>query len=97
MTQHKLLQRNDCCLYIENEVPDMIDGLFIHWEIYDWSPSKVKEYKNTWPQIAAELYRQGVRGLYALPPSEFEEKLIKMFGFKDTGLRFRGYKLMRYE
>jgi len=96
MKKYKLVDRKDCCVYIENEVPDLIDGVFVHWDIFEWSPSKAKEYKASWAEIAPYLLDKGIKGLYALPPTEFEEKLIRMFGFEDTGLRFRGYKLMRY-
>jgi len=92
----KLLETEDGCLTIENNA-DFVDGVFIHWEIYNWSPSKVKMYKEYWVEIVAALHRRNVKGLYAIPPTEFEEKLIKMFGFKYTGLTYRGYKLMRHE
>lgn len=96
MEKMLLVDRDDCRVYIENDVPQMIDGVFLHWDILEWSPSKYKEYKQTWEQIADYLLEKGIKALYALPPSEFEEKLVKMFGFKDTGLTFRGFKLMRY-
>lgn len=91
-----LLKTEDGCLYIENEIPDMLEGVFIHWDIYNWTPSKVRKYKVMWLNIINVLHSKGIKGIYALPPSEFEEKLIKMFNFKDTGLTFNGYKLMRY-
>lgn len=75
----------------------MIDGVFIHWDIYKWCPSKVKKYKKMWLTIVDKIQENRPGGIYALPPTEFEEKLIKMFSFKDTGLTFRGYKLMRYQ
>ena len=94
---HKLLETEDGTLYIENDIPHMLDGVFIHWEIKKWCPSKVRQYKKMWANITDQLTDKGVKGIYALPPSEFEEKLIRMFSFKDTGLRFNGNKLMRHE
>lgn len=92
----ELLKTEDGCLSVENNA-DFVDGVFIHWEIYEWSPSKVRKYKKMWVEIVAALHRRNVKGLYAIPPTCFEERLIKMFGFKDTGLTYRGHKLMRHE
>ena len=75
----------------------MLDGVFIHWDIYKWCPSRVRSYKKMWLEITDYLKDKGIKGIYALPPSPFEEKLIKMFNFKDTGLTYHGFKIMRYE
>jgi hypothetical protein len=94
---HKLIETEDGCLSVENDVPHMLDGVFIHWDIYKWCPSRVRAYKKMWLEITDYLKDKGIKGIYALPPSPFEEKLIKMFNFKDTGLTYHGFKIMRYE
>lgn len=93
----KILETEDGALFLENKTNGYISGAFVHWEIYNWSPSKVRYYKRKWKEIVEVIFRNGVPALYAIPPTEFEEKLISMFGFKYTGLMFHGYKLMRYE
>jgi len=92
----KLIETEDGCLWIENEVEHFIEGVFIHWEIYAWSVSKVKYYRELWHNIICPRLLLSYRDIYAIPPSSKEEKLIKMFGFNDTGLRFRGNKLLMY-
>jgi hypothetical protein len=94
--KHVLLKTEDGCLYIENGIADYLEGIFIHWDIYNWTPSNVRKYKRMWLDIVVNLHNKGLKDIYALPPSEFEEKLIKMFGFKDTGLLFNGFKIMRH-
>lgn len=95
MSRRKLLETEDGCLWIENAISDRLSGVFIHWDIYSWKVSKVKKYKRIWKDIVSILRERGIKNIYAIPPSEFEEKLIKMFGFEYTGLTFHGYKLMR--
>ncbi len=95
MAKTILLKTEDGCLYIENEIPEVLSGVFIHWEISNWTPSKVRKYKRMWIYIVKKLRDKGIQNIYAIAPSEYEEKLIKLFSFRDTGLTFNGYKLMR--
>lgn len=96
MSRIILIKDEDCCIYVENEIPHYIEGAFIHCDIYQWSHSKVRKWKKKWANIARVMKDKGINDIYAIPPSEDEEKLIKMFGFKYTGLTFNGYKIMRY-
>lgn len=93
----KIYDTEDCTLYLENKTDGYMEGAFLHWEIYKWSPSKVKFYKTRWKEIIEVIRKNGIANVYAIAPSSFEQKLIEMFGFKYTGLVFHGYKLMRYE
>lgn len=93
----KLIETEDGCLWIENEVNHLLSGIFIHWDIYTWSPSKVKYYKQLWNECIVGKLMNKFGKVYAIPPSEHEEKLIKMFGMKYTGLTFQGNKLYTYE
>ena len=95
MNKYKIFESEDCILYMENEIPGMLEGVFLHWEIFSWSHSKVKKYRKLFAHVINKLNTEGIQNMYAIAPSSFEEKLIKMFGFEDTGLLFNGYKLMR--
>lgn len=92
----KLIETEDGCLWIENEVSNFLSGVFIHWDIYRWTPAKVRYYKTLWNECITHRLEEKFGNIYALPPTEKEEKLIKMFGFEDTGLRMRGNKLLKY-
>lgn len=92
----KLLETEDGCLWIENYISHLLDGVFIHWDVYKWTPSKVKYYKDLWNNFIVLRLKSKWKNIYALPPSPREEKLIKMFGFIDTGLTMRGNKLLIY-
>lgn len=93
---NKLIETEDGCLWIENEAKHFIDGIFIHWDVYIWKVSKVRYYKELWHTIISPRLLSSYGKIYAIPPGPKEEKLIKMFGFKDTGLRFQGNKLLMY-
>jgi hypothetical protein len=92
----ELISTEDGTLYIENHISDMLSGVFIHWSIDKWSVSKVKYYKDLWHNFIAQRLECKFGSIYAIPPSQKEEKLIRMFGFTDTGLRMRGNKLLKY-
>lgn len=92
----KIIETEDGALFIENGIKEMIDGVFIHWEIYRWTPSKVKYYKDLWNNYIVHKLLIKYASIYAIPPTEKEEKLIKMFGFDDTGIRLQGNMLLKY-
>lgn len=91
-----LLCDENATLYIENEIPHMLDGVFLHLDVNNWSHNLVKKYRRILTMVVAELNSNGINNIYCLPPSPFEEKLVRMFGFKGTGITFSGYKLMKY-
>lgn len=95
-SQVVLVENNYGKLTIENDVPDYLSGIFIHWEIYEWTPSAVKFYKKVWNETIAKKLLTKFNNIYAIPPSPKEEKLISMFDMKDTGLLVRGNKLYVY-
>ena len=92
----KIIETEDGCLWIENEAKHFIEGIFFHWDIYVWSHTKVRYYRELWHNIICPKLLVFYKEIYAIPPTEKEEKLIKMFGFEDTGLRFQGNKLLIY-
>jgi len=92
----EIIKTEDGAIYIENEIQHMLSGVFIHWEVYKWSPSKVKYYKDLWHNYIVPRLKAKWGNIYAVPPTGKEEKLIRMFGFEDTGLMFRGNKLLKY-
>lgn len=92
----ELIKTEDGTLYIENHISEMLSGVFIHWDINKWSVSKVKYYRDLWHNYITHRLIAKFGNIYAIPPTSKEEKLIKMFGFEDTGLRMRGNKLLKY-
>lgn len=93
---NKLIETEDGCIWIENEAKHFIEGIFIHWDVYQWSHNKVRYYRELWHNVICPKLLAKYKNIYAIPPTEKEEKLIKMFGFIDTGLRFQGNKLLMY-
>jgi len=81
-------------VYIDNSVNGYLNGAFLHLELNNWSVSKFKLYKKIWVKIQEYLIAHGYEDVYALIPDE-KEKLIKMFGLTDTGIRINKFKLLR--
>lgn len=67
---------------------------FIHSTISSWSLSKYKKYISVFSKVLNDLNKEGVEVLYAIPPSEKEEKWQKLFGFTETIHMIGKYKLM---
>src|SRR4030042_5937416 len=67
---------------------------FIHSEVKKWSLSKYKKYLLVFAEILNQLHKEGIDELFAIPPTEKEEKWQGLFGFVDTGHRIEGYTVM---
>jgi hypothetical protein len=87
---------DDGRVFIDTSVGGYLDGAFLHLELNNWSISKYKLYRKIWIKIQEYLLQEGYKDVYALPPDD-KEKLIKMFGLEDTGIRINTYKLLRKE
>ena len=94
---HLLIRTDDGALYLDNTSDQFMDGAFLHFEVYRWNLSVYKRFLGVWQEVKKALARQGFKAIYATPPSKKEEKLIKMFGLKETGITVGSYKLMRIE
>ena len=91
---HPLCVNSKGGLYIDKTTNKFIQGVFLHFEIVEWNLSTYKEFRLIWIQVQSSLLNKGVTRLFATAPSEKEEKLIKMFGFTDSGLTIGGFHLM---
>lgn len=89
-----LYQDEDILVTAENE-EDIIDGIFIHTKIDSITPSRLRRFKNIWKELIEALNSAGIKNIYATPLEIKDEKWERVFGFKDTGLRLEGYKLMK--
>jgi hypothetical protein len=67
---------------------------FIHSKVNQWSLSKYKKYLLIFGGILNNLKDKNILTVYAIPPSEKEEKWESLFGFKDTGMKVQEFKLM---
>lgn len=72
------------CTHLEYELVE--NDVFIHLEVYKWSLSYYKLYKDIWAKFLARLKSEGVESVYCLVPSS-DKKIIKfekMFGFTEV-------------
>lgn len=76
---------------------DVLNSYAIHTKVNEWSLSKYKKYLSVFAEILNTLEKEGVTKIYAIPPSEKEEKWEELFGFKDSGLRIGQYKIMELD
>ena len=67
---------------------------FIHSDVKKWSLSKYKKYLLIFAEILNQLHKEGIDELFAVPPTEKEEKWQGLFGFTDTGHKIDSYKVM---
>lgn len=69
---------------------------FIHSNVTNWSLSKYKKFLLIFGTILNSFRERDIKTVFALPPSEKEEKWERLFGFSDTGQIINNkYKLMR--
>ena len=67
---------------------------FGHTLVKSWSLSKYKKYLKIFAIEKEKLRLRGITRVFALPPSEREEKWERLMGFIDTGFKVGPYKLM---
>ena len=100
MTTHRYMETiyssTDASLYLDKSVDGYLNGAFLHLEINVWSVSKFKLYLRIWGKAQILLRDRGYTEAYTLALDE-KEKLIKMFGFKDTDICINKLKLLRKE
>ena len=70
---------------------------FVHTKVISWSLSKYKKYILIVGKELNKLEIRGIKQVFAIPPSEKEEKWQMLFGFSDTGMRIKEYKVMRLQ
>lgn len=73
--------------------PLLPKGWLLHTKVNSWSISKYKKYLLIFGNLLNNIQDNK---LYAIPPSEKEEKWQMLFGFKDSGLRVGSYKIMEF-
>ena len=69
----------------------------IHTEVHNWSLSKYKKYIHILGKILNNLKSEGHTKLYAIPPTEKEQKWEELFGFKETCMTYGNYKIMELD
>jgi hypothetical protein len=91
-------------LYIDSDVEvyitwiEELQGINIHSTVRTWSLSKYKKYISVLSIILLDFKSKGIKKVYAVPPTEKEEKWEALFGFKDSGLRtICKHKIMELE
>lgn len=90
---YTIYKDDDVEVLVEKE-PDIMEGVFLHLNLNNWSVSKFKRYQQILKMITKQLRDNGMNKIYATAPPGKPEKLIKMFGLKETGITFSGFKLM---
>lgn len=78
-----VLRHDDDALYQAQIVGGHV---FMHTEIYNWSVSKFKEYKQCWKATLEEFADMGIEAVFVLIPDN-DKKLLKfekMFGLRET-------------
>lgn len=70
---------------------------FVHTKVINWSLSKYKKYLLIVGRELNKLKSRGIVEVYAVPPTEREEKWQMLFGFSDSGMRIKEHKIMRLQ
>lgn len=82
-------------IVISSEWSDKLNGFIVHTKVKNWSLSKYKKYLLLVGKELNKLREKGIVEIFAIPPTEKEEKWENLFGFKDSGFRLGKYKIMR--
>jgi len=86
---------DDKDVVVSLEWSEVMNSYFIHTDVKAWSLSKYRKFLGILGKLTTDLHARGFEYLYALPPTEKEEKWEELFGFEDSGERIGDYKLMR--
>jgi len=87
---YPIVDHEDYTLYATKPLEDVV---LIHCYVYDWSPSKYKQFLADWDVILEEFKRTDYRKLYCIIPDETPKigKFAVMFGFEPVSSY--GYEL----
>jgi hypothetical protein len=89
---------DDADIEIISETYDSIpDGVVLNTEVKQFSFSIYKKFKKIWVELQKEFKHIGYTYVISIPLEEEDVRWNEHWGFKDTGLRVDGHKVMRFD